>query len=182
MLKVFINPGHAPGVDPGAVNPRYGITEADIAGKVGRKVAKYLTSLGCEARVLQSDNLCGESPAYPNVCSEANVWGADIFISIHCNASGIGVARGTECFTYNGYGRARELAEKIQGKLVKTLGTADRGCKVRKDLAVLQCTTMPAVLVELAFMDNDADFELLMHRQDDMAYAIVEGVKEYFML
>ena len=182
MLKVFINPGHAPGIDSGAINTKYGVTEADIAGKIGRLVSRYLIELGCEVRVLQSDNLCGESPAYPNVCSEANVWGADIFISIHCNASLGGLGRGTECFTYSRVGSGRELAGNIQRRLVEALGTLDRGCKVRKDLAVLQCTTMPATLVEVGFIDNDDDFEILMHRQNEIAYAIVCGVKDYFLL
>lgn len=181
-MKIFINPGHAPGIDPGAVNPTYGITEANIAGAIGRKLQKYLIACGCEVRLLQSDNLCGESPAYPNVCSEANEWGADIFVSIHCNASGFGLARGTECFSYHGYGRGMELSQKIQRRIVEELGTLDRGCKVRKDLAVLQCTTMPAVLVEVAFIDNDKELDILMHRQEDIAYAICSGIKDYFLI
>ena len=35
MTKVFINPGHMPGVDPGAVNEIYGETEADIVAEIG---------------------------------------------------------------------------------------------------------------------------------------------------
>lgn len=85
-MKVFINPGHMPGVDPGAVNPVSGLRECDVALAVGKLVEYYLKNAGCEVMRLQSDNLNGESSAYPNVCQTANDWGADVFVSLHCNA------------------------------------------------------------------------------------------------
>ena len=39
---------------------------------------------------------------------------------------------------------------------------------------------MPAALVELAFIDNDADMELLANRQDDFARAVARGITDYF--
>ena len=45
-MRVFINPGHHPGLDPGAVNRDYGVTEADIVRDVGVLVAEYLTAAG----------------------------------------------------------------------------------------------------------------------------------------
>lgn len=85
-MKVFINPGHMPGIDPGAVNEKYNITEADIVLELGIMVERYLKNAGCETMLLQSHNLNGEEPAYPNVCYTANRWPADIFISLHCNS------------------------------------------------------------------------------------------------
>lgn len=41
-MKVFLNPGHCPGVDCGAVNNDYGVTEAAIVREVGDMVADYL--------------------------------------------------------------------------------------------------------------------------------------------
>ena len=57
MARVFLNPGHCPGIDPGAINKRSGITEADIALEIGTMVKKYLEAAGCEVKLLQSDNL-----------------------------------------------------------------------------------------------------------------------------
>jgi N-acetylmuramoyl-L-alanine amidase len=34
-MKIFINPGHMPGVDSGAVNDKYGVTEAGIVKEIG---------------------------------------------------------------------------------------------------------------------------------------------------
>lgn len=41
-MKVFINPGHMPGVDSGAVNPNSGLKECDVALAVGKLVEYYL--------------------------------------------------------------------------------------------------------------------------------------------
>ena len=57
MTKVFINPGHCPGIDSGAVNPNTGLQEADVALAIGQLVQSYLEAVGCEVQLLQSDNL-----------------------------------------------------------------------------------------------------------------------------
>lgn len=55
----------------------------------------------------------------------------------------------------------------------------DRGVKANPKLFVLQYTVMPAVLVELGFISNEKDEELLENRQDDFARAIARGVTDY---
>lgn len=176
-MKVFINPGHCPGVDSGAVNPNSGMQEADVALAIGQLVQKYLTDAGCEVQLLQSDNLMwdGEGPC---VCQTANDWPADIFVSIHCNAAG-GDARGTEVEIYPGSDASSKLGQCIQTQIVNSLGTVDRGLKERPGLCVLKHTDMPAVLVETAFIDNDDDANLLANNQDDFARAIARGITDY---
>ena len=176
-MKVFINPGHCPGVDSGAVNPNSGMQEADVALAIGQLVQKYLTDAGCEVQLLQSDNLMydGEGPC---VCETANEWPADIFVSIHCNAAG-GDARGTEVEIYPGSDASTKLGQCIQSQIVNALGTVDRGLKERPGLCVLKHTEMPAVLVETAFIDNDDDANLLANNQDDFARAIARGITDY---
>lgn len=180
MAKVFINPGHMIGVDPGAVNSKYNVTEAEIVMNVGKLVEKYLVVAGCEVQLLQSDNLTGESPAYPNVCREANQWTADIFVSIHCNSCGDDSVRGTETFIYNKWSSADSLADCIQKQIVNSLNTVDRDVKENKYLGVLRETVMPAVLVELAFINNENDVRLLIEKQDEFARAIARGVTDFF--
>ena len=176
-MKVFINPGHCPGVDSGAVNPNSGMQEADVALAIGTLVQGYLEAAGCEVQLLQSDNLMydGEGPC---VCETANEWPADIFVSIHCNAAG-GDARGTEVEIYPGSDASSKLGQCIQSQIVSSLGTVDRGLKERPGLIVLKHTDMPAVLVETAFIDNDDDANLLASNQDDFARAIARGITDY---
>ena len=182
-MKVFINPGHMPGVDPGAVNPNSGLKECDVVLAVGKLVEYYLKNAGCEVMRLQSDNLNGESPAYPNVCKNANDWGADVFVSLHCNAFD-GYARGIETLVFNFGSEAERLAACVHKQLVDTEQSIDpyipdRGLKERPNLSVLRNTDMPAILIEMGFIDNDHDVILLEHKQDAIAKAIARGVTDY---
>ena len=177
-MRVFINPGHHPGIDPGAINRDYIVTEADVARNVGALVASYLTAAGCEVKTVQSDNLCGEDPNYINVCRSANTWPADIFVSLHCNAAAP-VAQGTEVLVYDKWSSADALAGCILRQITDSLGTVDRGVKARPGLVVLNSTHMPAALVEMGFITNDADCKMLISRQDELARAIARGVTDY---
>lgn len=184
-MKVFINPGHDLDYDSGAVNAD-GTRECDIAAEIGTRVKMYLEAVGIECAMMQSDNLAptyaGRSE-YPDRQGEtvtecANNWGADLFISIHCNAAG-GNARGTEVEIYQSGGASELLAHCIQDQIVNSLGTVDRGVKEMPQLLVLRYTDMPAVLVETAFIDNDDDCALLVNETDEFARAIARGVTDY---
>lgn len=177
-MRVFINPGHHPGLDPGAVNRNYNVTEADIVRDVGAMVAEYLAVAGCDVKTVQSNNLCGEDAAYTNVCLTANSWPADIFVSLHCNAA-TPAAKGTEVLVYSRLSAADTLASCIQCQIVGSLGTVDRGVKARPNLVVLNSTHMPAVLVEMGFISNDNDCGMLINQQDELARAIARGITDY---
>lgn len=178
MAKIFINPGHDREYDSGAVNPISGLREADVAYEVGNLVEKYLQAAGCETMSVQSDNLYGERPDLPCVTESANDWGADLFVSIHCNAFNTN-AKGTETLCYSANSNGGYLASLIQKQLIDAINTVDRGVKERNNLAVLRNTDMPAVLVELAFIDNEEDVEVLVNMKDEMARAIARGVTDY---
>lgn len=180
-MKVFLNPGHSPygEPDPGAVNEMTGLREADVAAAVGGLVVQYLNAAGVETALLQSDSLA-------EVCNTANASGADIFVSIHCNAVEAEQANGTETWACSGSYRGSVLAGCIQQQIVDALGTADRGVKTAtpgvNGLYVLTNTDMPAVLVELAFITNPHDERLLAEKQDDFARAIARGVTDYELM
>lgn len=180
MAKIFLNPGHCIGIDSGAVNHTSGVTEAEICKSIADKVEHYLKNAGCSVYTLQSNNLCGEYPAHPNIVATANELDADIFISLHCNAFNE-QAKGTECLVFaKGKGSySEDLAKAIQAQIICSLNTVDRGVKERPDLAVLKGTKMPAVLVEMAFIDNADDCHKLIYHQDDFARAIARGVTDY---
>lgn len=171
-MRVFLNPGHAPNgnPDPGACG--CGLRECDVAKSVADLVEHYLTAAGVTVvSNMQCDDLW-------DITESANASGADIFISIHCNAFN-GSACGTETCVYPGSADGNKLGACIQQQIVDSLGTADRGLKARKDLWVLKSTDMTAVLIELAFIDNEGDAALLRDQQDGFARAIARGVTDY---
>ena len=78
-------------------------------------------------------------------------------------------------------GSSSEKAARLMLKqLVSSLGTVDRGVKERPDLIVLKRTVMPAVLLEIAFISNDEEAELLVNKQHEIARAIARGITDYF--
>ena len=176
MLKIFINPGHDMDLDPGACANN--IREVDIALAIGEKLKKTMEVIGYPCQLLQSDNLNGETKGKPNVCATANNSGADIFVSIHCNSAANTSAKGTETLVYSTGGKAELLAKCIQTQIVNSLNMVDRGIKVRPDLCVLRETTMPAVLVEAAFISNHEDAYKLMYRIEEFANAIARGITD----
>lgn len=189
-MKVFINPGHDLEYDSGAVHCDakgcVDLRECDVAIEIGTAVKKYLEAAGCECYLIQSDNLAPtpygrsdyEDRQGPTVTETANDWGADVFVSIHCNAAN-GDAHGTETECYRRMSNGGNLAQCIQDQIISSVDTTDRGVKERPDLLVLKYTDMPAALVETAFIDNDDDMMLLVNKWDDIARAIARGVTDY---
>jgi N-acetylmuramoyl-L-alanine amidase/putative cell wall-binding protein len=93
-------------------------------------------------------------------CNAANNAGADVFISIHNNASANGGARGTETWAAQDDALGRSLGRYVQQAVVQQTGLKNRGAKV-VDFYVVKWTNMPAVLIEGGFMTNRWDAKLL---------------------
>jgi len=178
-MRVYLNPGHAPNgnPDPGASNRITGLRECDVTKSIADLVEKYLVAAGVEVvGNLQSDDLY-------EVVNASNNLGADVFISIHCNAFNE-MANGTEVWYYHTSRDGKRLAECIQRQIVDALGTTDRGVKgavphTDNSLYVLNNTDAVSSLIECAFIDNPCDEELLRNQQDDFARAIARGVTDY---
>lgn len=178
MVKIFINPGHgqkANGIyDPGAVGPT-NYQEATYTKAIGALLYNKLEKIA-NLYLYQSGDL---TP----ICTTANNWGADWFVSIHGNASSSASAYGIETYCFNSSGHGLGLAKSVQLQLVNKLGRADRGVK-EANFQVLRDTTMPAILAEIGFISN-AEEEALMKTskwQDDAAEALAIGLSNYIGL
>ncbi|PEA12557.1 N-acetylmuramoyl-L-alanine amidase [Bacillus thuringiensis] len=98
-----------------------------------------------EVGTTQSQNL-------NNIIRKSNSHAVGLVISFHLNASN-GNGQGVEVLYYD----QKDLAAKISAQLAKDIGWRDRGAKQRTDLAVLNGTKAPAILIELGFIDNESD-------------------------
>ncbi|MBI5573620.1 MAG: N-acetylmuramoyl-L-alanine amidase [Elusimicrobia bacterium] len=149
--KIFIDPGHG-GSDPGAVGPT-GLKESNVNLQTSLKLKDFLVNTGGAQTILSR-----ESDIYPTLADRvnaANNWSADRFISVHYNASSDRNVNGTETLYYTyGSETSKDLAQKLQNRLVETLGLTNRGIKPRDDLYVLKNTKMPAALTESSFISN----------------------------
>ena len=174
---VVIDPGHG-GPDSGAIGIG-GLRETDVVLDVSKIVTNILNKKGVKVKMTRTNEI--DLDLGPRV-SIANNTKADIFVSIHANAS-VGKKRninGLETFYYSGW-KGRLLAEKIQKQIIKVSpGSPDRGVR-RGNYFVIKQTNMPAVLVEIGFVTGKLDGSRLskdMHRER-VAYAIARGILEY---
>lgn len=216
---VVIDPGHG-GKFTGAEGYT-GTLEKDI----NLKVSKILKGI-LEEKLGMNVYLTRETDCHVFLKDRtglANKVGADLFISIHCNAYKDKKANGTETFflsesktdldravamrenadfleevkdssdmkdflsmilaslTQNEFlEESSELAELVQTAMISRLGLRDRGVK-QAPFYVLVGAYMPAILVEIAFISNKGEEELLLNSsfQEKVAYSIYEGVKEF---
>lgn len=109
---------------------------------------------------------------------EGNAVGADYFVSIHRNSSPYpNQYTGVESLVYNRYGEAARLAANVNRRL-EEVGFVNQGVNERTNLVVLNRTQMPAVLLEVGFINTDADNQIYDERFDEVARAIADGILE----
>ena len=190
-MKVVIDPGHAGrNIDPGAVNGSTGLQEADVALVISRQVASYLLNVGYEVKLTRTEWEQEETDDLSYRTALANDWGADIFISLHCNSAANQSAEGYEVWTSPGNTLGDKLATRIYGQIAAEFPDragrtdySDGDPDKESRFYVLVHTDAPACLVEMAFISNDAEAALLANAawQDRYARAIARGVTDYFV-
>ena len=168
--SIMLDAGHG-GRDPGAVYN--GRQEKDDALALTLAVGEILQDRGIEVLYTRTTDVY-ESPYQKAM--EANAAGVDFFISIHRNSSPeANTYSGVESLVYNKSGIKLEMAENINEQL-EAVGFVNLGVKERPGLVVLRRTRMPAVLVELGFINSETDNLLFDNNFDDIALAIAEGI------
>lgn len=106
-------------------------------------------------------------------CRIANASRADLFIAVHFNAGG---GTGTEVWHYP-YSSAETYAQDVSRELASALGLPNRGAKSTTGLYVLNHTDMPAILIEVCFVDTEADADAWWATSwDDLCAAVVRGL------
>lgn len=184
-IKIYIDQGHNPrDYNTGAEGN--GLFEQDLTYKIG--VLLYDLFSGdpkFEPRLSRPtpDTVLGynNSTSLTTRVRQANLWGADLFISLHTNAAENSSATGSEALIYS-YGStvAYDVARDILARMTSLTGLRNRGVIERPGLYVLRRTQMPAVLVEMGFITNPNDAELMNESPQLFARGIYEGVLNYY--
>lgn len=172
--KVIIDAGHG-GQEPGAVYE--GRQEKEDALQLAFDVGNALERRGISVSYTRVSDVY-DSPY--EKAAMANASDADIFLSIHRNAMPApGIASGVENLVYEDSGTAGALGRNI-GEALAEAGWTDLGVKERPGLVVLRNTKIPAVLVEVGFINNEKDNEFLDANMAATADAIADGVLKTF--
>lgn len=169
---IMIDSGHG-GMDNGAMYQ--GRKEKDDNLRIGLAVGERLENAGYDVLYTRTTDVY-DTPFQK--AQKANNAGADYFFSFHRNSGEIpNTYSGAQALVYSDNTRASQIGENIMEQLV-AIGFKDLGVVERPGLVVLRRTNMPAVLLELGFINNDADNRIFDEQFDEMADAIVRGIEE----
>lgn len=181
MKKVWIDAGHG-GKDSGGIGN--GLQEKDIVLKLSLAVKKHLEAEYEDVQAL----LTRSSDVFLELADrtrKANAAGADILVSIHCNAGG-----GTGGFESYRYTTATpgsiQLQQAIHTEIMHEIaayGVTDRGQK-SANLHMVRESKMPAVLTENLFIDVVTDAAKLKRQEviDSLAIGHVKGIAKFLGL
>ena len=194
---IFLDPGHG-GKDPGA--QYLGLKEKDLNLQVSQQLKTKLESLGYKVIMSRS------SDVYVDFITErsrmSNETNADMFISIHFNATGHGLDSGEDgiqTYTYLPTGNIPSVINKkwhdnptrlkysyklgsyIHQSVLATTHAKDAGL-LAKSFAVLRETNKPAVLLELGYMDDSKESQKIRTKeyQQKLVDGIVQGIQQYY--
>lgn len=180
-MKLYLDPGHG-GSDPGAQGN--GLREKDITLDIALKIRTILAN-GYENIEVRMSRTNDSSKSLSQRTNEANSWGADYYLSIHCNAYD-GSAKGYEDFVHNNLPDSSTTAKYqdiIHTEVMKLNQLQDRGQK-KANFHVLRESAMPALLSENGFIDNAQDAALMKQSswRQKVAQGHANGVAKAFSL
>lgn len=186
--KITIDAGHG-GNDSGAIGPT-GIMEKTVTLRIANEVRRLLMAEGATVYMTR-DTDTEVSPKGANAsdieelqarCDVANQNASDVFVSIHMDSFSSGAAKGTTGYYYSlGSQKSRDLADKVRSGVIDQIGTQSRGTQ-SCNFYVVKHTDMPATLVEVAFISNPTE-EQLLDSEDGIkkaAQGIVDGIADFF--
>jgi N-acetylmuramoyl-L-alanine amidase len=180
-MKIYIDPGHGTDIDgskdPGALGPN-GEKESTVALAVGKYLQAECARQGWST--LMSRTTEWTTKVLAERASEANKWGADIIISLHCNSFRDPQAHGSETLVYKYGGKAEKVGRKVLDGMLTEVPLYSRGCK-EQNVYILRATNAPATLCELAFISNPTECKKLTDPtyQKKWARGICKGICWY---
>ncbi len=156
-----------------------GRPEYEVNLEIGLRMHDYLESLGCEVYMTRTSNDVDVS----NI-ERANIalsYAPDVYIRLHCDGSTNTSSRGVGVFVADSGAFAGSLADwgDMLGNCISdATGANYRGCNASSTYSGLNwATDIPSFLLEMGFMSNPTDDELLSDQ--DYQQQICEGVAEF---
>ena len=183
---VVIDPGHG-GSDSGAIGYT-GVPEKVVALAVSKRTEALLRAAGANVIMTRTEDT---DVSYPGNTSSGELQArvdvslehpeAELFLSVHCNSFTNPDAHGMETYYYPKTDADEHFATLLNEELAAAGGLYNRGVKYAK-FYVLRHTEIPASLVELGFLSNPHEEELLADTdyQEKLAEALVRAIERYF--
>lgn len=173
---VALDPGHG-GSNTGAAYG--GVREKDLNLSIAQRTASLLEAAGLTVVLTRTDD---RDVGLYDRTDFAAARNADVFVSIHCNASVTNPdATGVYTAAYRQDSEGWVLSELLRQCMTDAAGAVDMGAEERPDLAVLRTASMPAALVECGYMSTPSELERLLQPeyQTMLARGIADGIIAY---
>ena len=187
---IVIDPGHG-GPDGGAVGSDDTV-EKDIALSVSKQLQRYLQQAGALVYLTRENDadLADEgtrglarrkSEDIRKRMEFIEKKNADLFLTIHLNALPSEQWHGAQTFFYPKFDENRHLARMVQGEIRRNMENTNREALAINGIYLLKHATIPGALVEIGFLSNVAERELLKQEsyQESMAASIYQGILRY---
>ena len=175
LYKVVIDAGHG-GSDVGAT--RDGIYEKNITLAIAKMLEDNLNDKGVKTEMTLDKD---KTVSLQERCDISNKFEPDLFVSVHVNSSVNDAIYGVETHWWKA--NSKQYADTVHSSLAKNFTkwkTKDRGL-FKSQFYVINHTEAPAILVEIGFISNKNERELIItkKRQEEIAKAISEGIMNY---
>lgn len=185
---VVIDAGHG-GVDPGAVGKNL-VLEKDVTLAVSKRLQVLIQQSGAKTIMVREDDRdLGTSQGLLKRKREDLAQRiqlgldtqAEVYISIHANSFPNAKLTGAQTFYHSDSQEGKLLAQSIQQEL-NSMTNGKRLIKGNQDIYVLKKAHQAAVTVELGFLSNPEEEQLLVtpEYQQKLAVAIYQGLSVYF--
>ncbi|ASK61582.1 N-acetylmuramoyl-L-alanine amidase CwlD [Virgibacillus phasianinus] len=187
---VVLDPGHG-GPDGGAVGKDQTL-EKGITLKVAKMLQSYLQQTGATVYLTRERDMDladadtkglarRKAEDIRNRLKMIENKQADLFISIHLNALPSTKWSGAQTFYYPKSDKSEHLAKMIQAEIIRNLENTDRTALPLTGMYLLKHAKAPGALVEIGFLSNVQERELLKKKdyQEKMAASIYEGILRY---
>lgn len=180
--RIVIDPGHG-GPDTGIDVSE--VREADVAWDLARRLEGRMKATGMEALISRGPD---SGPTEAERAAFANDAGADLFLSLHCDANQSPHAQGVATFHFgNGYGTTSTVGELLAGFIQRELAarTGLLDCRTHaKTWEILRLTRCPAVRIEIGYLTNPNDRARMSDPafRDVVAEGILIAVKRLYLL
>jgi N-acetylmuramoyl-L-alanine amidase len=178
-MKCGLIVGHKPN-RPGACNKKHKICEYQFNDQLACDIYDYLKSNKSDIGIQII-----RRKTYRGLPDDVNLLEPDFCISMHCNAAHpdyTGKWNGTETLYYHKSKMGKIMAEIVQKNIVKVLEFRDRGILPRKTEDrggyLLRYTSMPCVIAEPFFIDNNSAYKTVMERYDKLVQAYANSIEE----
>ena len=155
--------------DNGAVYENY--TERELTNQITLKVKTILEENGINVDLTRDFN---ESVTLEERVEKATKLGYDAYISLHANSCKTpNTGTGYEAYSNNQYNLSKNIVEELSS----TYGLPNRGIQTTPYYnRLIQNST----LIELGFINNDIDRDILVNKQDEVAQIIANNIlKQY---